>query len=138
MFNNCSIIIICGMVFYVLCALLLYNRQGDIENTTLGLDDNLYTNKDKIIDRLYQSVVYKNSMVRWPHLFTISMIYSLLLISVISGIKDDNYVSKFIIIMSMTFLILYGTFNFLISHGGAKEIAIASALYGINKKSNNN
>lgn len=110
----------------------MYSREGDISNSTHGIDKQLDVNKDQVIDRLFKCVANQNPSVKWVKLLICSVVYSVLLVYTLSQLKEDSL--KFIVIIPLTFLLLYGLFNNLRAHGGNRELIIASSLYGLSKR----
>lgn len=131
MFNNLAFGILCILSLYIMYSLFMYSREGDISNSTHGIDKQLDVNKDQVIDRLFKCVANQNPSVKWGKLLICSIVYSILLVYTLSQLKDDSL--KFIVIIPLTFLLLYGLFNNLRAHGGNRELVIASSLYGVNK-----
>lgn len=119
------------LLVYILCVVIRSARAKDSKAPSSQYSGDA-PDKDKIIKTLFEAAIHQKSIVRWPLLMAFSIVYSMLVVRLFSLVSDD--VTKFIMFIPITFLLLYGIFNSLQAHGGDQELAEAIAMHDAYKK----
>lgn len=124
------VIILC-LSIYILLTFYIYSTKGDMDNFLKDIKKlNKIKDKDEIINKLFYIIAEDKTSIKWPIIVCISVIVSTLIIYCTIGI--NNLDQKFLIITLIIFFTIYGFFNFLLTHGGQKQLINSIILH--NKK----
>lgn len=119
------------LLVYILCVVIRSARAKDSKALSPHHSGDA-PDKDKIVKTLFEAAIHQKSVVRWPLLMAFSIVYSILVVRLFSLVSED--VIKFIMLIPITFLLLYGIFNSLQAHGGDRELVEATSMYDAYKK----
>jgi hypothetical protein len=119
------------LIIYIVCIVFRNLRRKESKGSIIPQSEST-PDKDKIIKTLFESVIHQKSRVQWPLLMACSIVYSIIVVRLFSWVSDNT--TKFIILIPITFLLLYGIFISLQAHGGNQDLEEASDVYNAYKK----